>query len=61
MTADNTWQEEARNLPPPTPAEIEDYADGVVHHRLNCGVEVFFDVKQQRWERVRHLGPGKNS
>lgn len=55
-----SWQDEARNLPPPTAAEINDWAGGVVCARLSSGIEVFYDDEQKRWCRVRSLGPGKN-
>lgn len=48
----STWEEEAKALPPPTPEEIEQYADGLVHHQASDGTLLEYNREKGIWERA---------
>jgi len=44
-----SWEQEAANLLPPTQAEMDEWADGLVHHMAGDGTLLYFDPEQQKW------------
>jgi hypothetical protein len=54
-----SWQDEARDMPPPSDEEIAEWADGIVYGKTPGGIDVWFDPRSRFWRLVRRLGYGQ--